>query len=76
MFCLLGLDFPARVMGGGGTFQYDREVPDQCNILADYKEGPSVVMMNSLSNYTGTDTMIRGTDVDQPRNLAKSVTVE
>ena len=62
VFCLLGLDFPQRVMGGGGTFQYDREVPDQCNILADYEGGPSVVLLNSLSNYTGTDTMIRGTD--------------
>ena len=62
VFCLLGLDFPVRVFGGGGTFQYDREVPDQCNIIADYKDGPSVVLLNSLSNYTGTDTMIRGTD--------------
>ncbi len=62
VFCLLGLDFPYRVMGGGGTFQYDREVPDQCNILADYQDGPSVVLLNSLSNYTGSDTMIRGTD--------------
>jgi len=61
-FCLLDLDFPERVMGGGGTFQYNREVPDQCNIVADYKDGPSVVMMNSLSNYTGIDTMMRGTD--------------
>lgn len=62
VFCLLGLDFPQRVFGGGGTFQYDREVPDQCNIIADYPEGPSIVMMNSLSNYRGTDTIIRGTD--------------
>jgi predicted dehydrogenase len=37
-------------------------VPDQCNIIADYKDGPSVVMLNSLSNYTGVDSMIRGTD--------------
>ncbi len=62
VFCLLGLDFPHRVLGGGGTFQYDREVPDQCNILADYADGPSVVLLNSLSNYTGTDTLIRGTN--------------
>jgi len=27
VFCLLGLDYPARVFGGGGGFQYDREVP-------------------------------------------------
>ena len=62
VFAVLGLGFPDRVLGGGGTFQYDREVPDQCNIIADYPGGPSVVMMNSLSNYTGIDTMLRGTD--------------
>jgi len=62
VFCLLDLDFPERVMGGGGTFQYNREVPDQCNIVADYAGGPSVVMMNSLSNFTGIETMLRGTD--------------
>ena len=53
---------PNACLGGGGTFQYDREVPDQCNIIADYAGGPSVVLMNSLSNYTGIDTMLRGTD--------------
>jgi predicted dehydrogenase len=62
VFAVLQLDFPERVLGGGGTFQYNREVPDQCNIIADYPGGPSVVMMNSLSNYTGIDTMLRGTD--------------
>ena len=62
VFAVLNLDFPERVLGGGGTFQYNREVPDQCNILADYPGGPSVVMMNSLSNFTGIDTMLRGTD--------------
>ncbi|NQU22003.1 MAG: Gfo/Idh/MocA family oxidoreductase [Candidatus Nealsonbacteria bacterium] len=62
VFCLLGLDYPYRVLGGGGSFQYDRQVTDQCNIIADYKDGPSVVMMNSLSNYTGIETKIRGTN--------------
>ena len=62
VFCILELDFPERVFGGGGTFQYDREVPDQCNIIADYPDGPSVVMTNSLSNHVPADTMIRGTD--------------
>jgi predicted dehydrogenase len=62
VFCLLDLDYPERVFGGGGCFQYDREVPDQCNIIADYEDGPSIVMMNSLSNYTGIDTKIRGTN--------------
>ena len=62
VFCLLELDFPERVLGGGGNFQYRREVPDQCNIIADYAGGPSVVLTNSLSNFTGIDTILRGTD--------------
>jgi predicted dehydrogenase len=62
IFCILELDFPHRVLGGGGNFQYDREVPDQCNIIADYAGGPSVVMMNSLSNHVPADTVIRCTD--------------
>ena len=59
---LLHLGFPQRVMGGGGLFQYGLEIPDQCNILADYPGGPSVVLMNSLSNYSGIETILRGTD--------------
>jgi predicted dehydrogenase len=62
IFCVLELDFPYRVFGGGGTFEFNREVPDQCNIIADYKDGPTVVMTNSLSNHTPLDTQIRGTD--------------
>lgn len=62
IFCILELDYPERVMGGGGTFQYQREVPDQCNIIADYHNGPSVVMTSSLSNHVTSETMIRGTD--------------
>ena len=42
--------------------QYHCEAPDQCNIIADYPGGPSVVMTNSLSNHLQSDTMIRGTD--------------
>jgi predicted dehydrogenase len=62
VFCILELGYPDRVFGGGGTFEYDREVPDQCNIIADYHGGPSVVLTNSLSNAFPTDTVIRGTD--------------
>ncbi len=62
ILCVLELGFPERVFGGGGTFQYDREVPDQCNLIADYPDGPSVVMNNSLSNHVPEDTIIRGTD--------------
>jgi predicted dehydrogenase len=61
VFCSLDLGFPERVFGGGGTFEYQREVPDQCNIIVDYPGGPSVVLMNSLSNYVPLKTVIRGT---------------
>lgn len=62
VFCILELDYPQRVFGGGGTFEFQREVPDQCNIIADYADGPSVVMTNSLSNFVPQETVIRGTD--------------
>ena len=61
VFCALDLGFPERVFGGGGTFEYSREVPDQCNIIVDYPGGPSVVLMNSLSNHVPLKTVIRGT---------------
>ena len=62
VFCVLELGYPERVFGGGGTFEFHREVPDQCNIIADYPGGPTVVMTNSLSNAFPADTVIRGTD--------------
>jgi predicted dehydrogenase len=74
VFAILGLDFPERVFGGGGTFQYDREVPDQCNIIADYPDGPSVILVNTLSNHVPMDTVIRGTEgiISWPMIGAKS----
>jgi predicted dehydrogenase len=68
VFCALDLGLPERVFGGGGTFEYSREVPDQCNITIDYPGGPSVVLMNSLSNYVPLKTVIRGTNgiIDWP----------
>ncbi len=74
LFRVLELGYPDRVLGGGGKFQYNglREVPDQCNIIADYPGGPSIVMSNTLSNATTlrhpsgggvvNDTIIRGTN--------------
>ncbi len=64
LFCLLDVDFPERCMGAGGMFQYDglREVPDTFNMIFDYAGGPSVVLMNTLSNETDTHTMLRGTN--------------
>ncbi len=64
LFRLLDADFPQRVTGAGGMFQYNelREVPDQFTMVIDYPGGPSVVLMNSLSNATGCATVVRGTN--------------
>ena len=61
LFRLLEVDFPQRVTGSGGVFQYDREVPDTFNMCIDYPDGPGVVLMNTLSNFTGCQTIVRGT---------------
>ena len=64
LFCLMDVDWPERVMGAGGKFQYNglREVPDTFNMMFDYPGGPSVVLMNTLSNETDTHTFLRGTN--------------
>ena len=64
VFRILDLDFPTRVVAGGGLMQYPppRDVPDQFTLVADYAGGPSVTIMNSMSNYTQTKTILRGTD--------------
>jgi len=51
IFCMLEARLSRASDGGGGTFEFDREVPDQCNIIADYANGPTVVMTTSLSNH-------------------------
>jgi predicted dehydrogenase len=64
IFCMLGLDYPERVTGMGGKWQYGglREVPDTFNMVIDYPGGPSVVLMDTLSNETGCESFIRGTE--------------
>ena len=64
IFCMLGADYPERVSGMGGKWQYDglREVPDTFNMVIDYPGGPSVVLMNTLSNETGCESFVRGTE--------------
>jgi len=64
IFSMLGVDYPDRVCGMGGKWQYGglREVPDTFNMVIDYPGGPSVVLMNTLSNETGCESFIRGTE--------------
>ncbi len=64
LFCLMDVDYPDRCMGAGGMFQYNglREVPDTFNMVFDYPGGPSVVLLNTLSNETDTHALLRGTN--------------
>jgi predicted dehydrogenase len=64
IFCMLGAGYPERTVGMGGMWQYNglREVPDTFNMVIDYPGGPSVVLMNTLSNATGCQSFIRGTE--------------
>ena len=64
IFCMLGVDWPQRCVGMGGKWQYNglREVPDTFNMVIDYPGGPSVVLMDTLSNATGCQSFIRGTN--------------
>ena len=56
----LDLGYPQRMAGRRRGVPVWLEIPDKCNILADYPAGPSVVLMNSLSNYSGVETILRG----------------
>ncbi len=64
IFCMLDVTYPKRTVGMGGMWQYKglREVPDTFNMTIDYPDGPSVVLMNTLSNQTGCQAFIRGTN--------------
>lgn len=59
----LDLKFPARVVASGGTWGYDTsvaEVPDTMQMLCEYPEGPSLVLIGSLANDTRIIPSIRG----------------
>lgn len=58
----LGVKFPKQVVASGGKYHYNgvREVPDTFDMLIEYPEGISVVLMCTLANEHGIPTLIRG----------------
>jgi len=56
------LGFPYRATASGGLYQWHdgREVPDIITLMIEYPEGPSVMLVGSVSNDTPIPTMIRG----------------
>jgi len=58
----MGLTFPRRVTASGGLYAWHdgREVPDIFTMLIEYPEGPSVLLVSSLSTDAGLPMVIRG----------------
>jgi predicted dehydrogenase len=53
--------FPYRVMASGGIYAYkDREVPDTFHLMAEYRQGHSLVLSSSLANSQHIPGLIRG----------------
>lgn len=53
--------FPHRVMASGGIYAFkDREVPDTFHLMAEYKQGHSLVLSSSMANSQHIPGLIRG----------------
>ncbi|MCS7253857.1 MAG: Gfo/Idh/MocA family oxidoreductase [Armatimonadota bacterium] len=60
----LGVAFPKTVVAVGGKYRYDgeRDVPDTFDMLIQYPEGITVVVLGTIANEWGIPTLIRGED--------------
>jgi predicted dehydrogenase len=57
----LGLTFPeSAVASGGKWFFKTAEVPDTFNIMLDYPDGPTVILVSSMANDTAVEHVLRG----------------
>jgi len=57
----LGLTFPERATGAGGKWFFKTaEVPDTFNVMLDYPDGPTVLLVSSLANDTAVEHVLRG----------------
>ncbi len=57
----LGLKFPDRAVASGGKWVFKTaEVPDTFNIMLDYPDGPTVLLVSSMANDTAVEHVLRG----------------
>ncbi len=57
----LDLKFPDRGVAAGGSWYFKKaEVPDTFNIMLDYPDGPTVLLVSSLANDTAVEHVLRG----------------
>ena len=64
LFKVLGVNFPSRAVAVGGRYVYDgeRDVPDTFDLLIEYPERLTVAVLGTITNQTGIDTIVRGTE--------------
>ncbi|MEO6725077.1 MAG: Gfo/Idh/MocA family oxidoreductase [Blastocatellia bacterium] len=63
MIRALDLKFPTRVVATGGKWEFRQspaEIPDTFNMMADYPEGLTVVVLSSMANAEPIPHVIRG----------------
>lgn len=60
--CWGDAQYPERVIGSGGIYKFkdEREVPDTFHLVAEYKQGFSVVLSSSMANSEHIPGLIRG----------------
>ena len=64
LFKVLGVNFPSKVVAVGGKYVYngERDVPDTFDMLIEYPEKLTVAVLGTITNQTGLDTVVRGTE--------------
>lgn len=64
LFKVLGAGLPAKVVAVGGKYVYngERDVPDTFDLLIEYPEKLTVAVLGTITNQTGLETVIRGTE--------------
>jgi predicted dehydrogenase len=64
LFKVLNVNFPSKVVAVGGKYVYngERDVPDTFDFLIEYPEKLTVAVLGTITNATGIDTVIRGTE--------------
>jgi predicted dehydrogenase len=64
LFKVLGVGLPSKVVAVGGKYVYngERDVPDTFDLLIEYPDKLTVAVLGTITNATGVDTVVRGTE--------------
>ena len=62
LISVLGLRFPKRVVSSGGLYNFadGREAPDIINVNIEYENGPSILLLGSVTTDVNLPMIIRG----------------